>query len=200
MFQQLQHKGSVAVNCCSSVCRLSVVVAHRLSYSATRGILPDQGSNPRPPSAGGFLSTASPGKCDNYIFFIHYKISQNSSLKHHILCAILLDSGAFTMTLSIGNLPQWNPVPEMLPLILLTPVTQDTLSSPGSDNHQTQTSFKDIGEQFPLGHSLTLEAFPDMGKLECNQWQVIGSDPSHFLPLLLLLLRAYLIHLEQQTC
>ena len=130
---------------------VSVVVAHRLNYSATCGILPDQGSNPCPLSAGGFLSTVSPGKYDNYIFFIHYKISQNSSSKHHILCAILLASGAFTMTLSTGKLPQWNPTPKMLPLILLTPVTQDILSSPGSDNHQMQTSFKDTGEQFPLG-------------------------------------------------
>ena len=130
--------------------RVSVVEAHRLSSSTTCGVLPDQGSNPCPLSAGGFLSTVSPGKYGNYIFFIHYKISQNSSLKHHILCATLLASGAFPMTLSTGKLPQWNPT-EMLPLILLTPVTQGILSSPGSDNHQTQTSFKDTGEQFPLG-------------------------------------------------
>lgn len=55
------------------------------------------------------------------------------------------------MTMGIRNLPEWNPMPELLPLILLTPVTQGTLSSPGSDNHQKQTFFKDSGDQFPLG-------------------------------------------------
>ena len=94
VFQQVQHKGSVAATCWLYCVQVSIVVAHRLSYSTTCGILLVRGSNPCPLSAGGFLSIVSPGKYDNYIFFIHYKISQNSSLKHHILCAILLASGS----------------------------------------------------------------------------------------------------------
>ena len=41
----------------------SVVVAHGPSCSAACGIFPDQGSKPCPPAlAGGFLTTAPPGK------------------------------------------------------------------------------------------------------------------------------------------
>ena len=41
----------------------SVVVAHGLSCSVASGIFRDQGSNPCPPAlAGGFLTTAPPGK------------------------------------------------------------------------------------------------------------------------------------------
>ena len=41
----------------------SVAVAHGLSCSAVCGIFPDQGSNPCPLAlAGGFLTTAPPGK------------------------------------------------------------------------------------------------------------------------------------------
>ena len=41
----------------------SVVVAQVLCCLETWGIFPDQGSNPCAPAlAGGFLSTASPGK------------------------------------------------------------------------------------------------------------------------------------------
>ena len=41
----------------------SVVVAHRLGCSAARGIFPDIGLEPASPAlAGGFLTTAPPGK------------------------------------------------------------------------------------------------------------------------------------------
>ena len=51
--QQLWHAGSV-------------VVAHGLSCSAACGIFPDQGLNPCPALAGGFLTTAPPGKSTQY--------------------------------------------------------------------------------------------------------------------------------------
>ena len=60
--QQLWHTGSVVVahRLQSAV---SVVVAHRLSCSVACGIFPDQGSNLWFPAlAGGFLTTAPPGK------------------------------------------------------------------------------------------------------------------------------------------
>ena len=59
----------------------SVIVAHGPSCSAACGIFPDQGSNPCPlhwqvdsqplrhqgsPMAGGFLTTAPPGKSENF--------------------------------------------------------------------------------------------------------------------------------------
>ena len=60
--QQLRHVGSVVV-ACGLQSSGSVAVAHGLNCSTTRGIFPDQGSNPRPPAlAGGFLSTVPPGK------------------------------------------------------------------------------------------------------------------------------------------
>ena len=67
--QQLWHTGSVVV-----ARRLqsagSVVVAHRLSCSMACGIFPDQGSNPCPPAlAGGFLTTAPPGKSQIIMFY-----------------------------------------------------------------------------------------------------------------------------------
>ena len=40
----------------------SVVMAHRLSCSTACGIFPDQGSSVSPALAGGFLTTAPPGK------------------------------------------------------------------------------------------------------------------------------------------
>ena len=39
-----------------------MVVVHRLSFSVACGIFPDQGLNPCPVLAGGFLTTAPPGK------------------------------------------------------------------------------------------------------------------------------------------
>ena len=61
----------------------SVVVAHGLSCSVARGIFPDQGSNPCPPAlAGGFLTTAPPGKSLNAFFvlpiFLLLSPAQNS--------------------------------------------------------------------------------------------------------------------------
>ena len=47
----------------------SVVVAHGLDCSAACGIFPDQGSNPCPLRwAGGFLTTAPPGKSQATLF------------------------------------------------------------------------------------------------------------------------------------
>ena len=66
--QQLWHKGSgvVARGFQSTG---SVVVAHGLSCSAVCGIFPDQGLNPCPlPMAGGFLTTAPPGKSLRHFF------------------------------------------------------------------------------------------------------------------------------------
>ena len=49
----------------------SVVVAHRLSCSAARGIFPDIGLEPASPAlAGGFLTTVPPGKPTESVFKI----------------------------------------------------------------------------------------------------------------------------------
>ena len=58
----------------------SVVVAHRPSRCTACGILPDQGSNPRPLALAGRLpTTAPPGKPLSYIFKIHGTSSLRTS-------------------------------------------------------------------------------------------------------------------------
>ena len=66
--QALDTRASaVVVRGLQSTC--SVVVAHGLSCSAACGIFLDQGSNPHPlPLAGGFLTTAPPGKLHLTVF------------------------------------------------------------------------------------------------------------------------------------
>ena len=67
------------------------------------------------------------------------------------------------MMMGLENLPEWDPVPELPPFLLLTPVIQGTVSSPCGDNHQQQAFCKDSREQHPLGCSPTWEAVPNLG-------------------------------------
>ena len=59
-------RGGYSALSCSRVqapgAQASEVVAHRLGGPMVCGILPDQGSNPFPALAGGFLTTGLPGK------------------------------------------------------------------------------------------------------------------------------------------